>query len=66
VTALDVATHPDQRIHELRHEGVRRSVGLLREGDPIAAFDGLAASVEHQAMLAGCGHVHIPRHWGVW
>lgn len=58
--AAHYATRPEQRIAELRNDGVHRAIAHLVAGQPGAALAGLRASVEQQALLAGCGHVRLP------
>lgn len=57
----DPATTRDQRIAELRHSDVQEAVEHLAYGEPAAALERMLLTVEHQALLAGCGVVTLPR-----
>lgn len=57
----DVATTAAQRISHQRCADRAVVLDLLKSGDPHAAYDALAASVELQALLAGVGRVTLPR-----
>lgn len=62
-SVIDVATKREQRIDELRREGLQRVMIHLRLGHFDAAQEFLIQSVEKQARLAGVLDVRLPRWW---
>lgn len=50
---MNAATTVDQRVAELRHEGVREALRLVVANDRDAALAALSASVAAQARLLG-------------
>lgn len=60
MSSVDAATTREQRVHELRREGLARVLWHLREGRCNAAREWLYVSVEQQARIAGINAV-LPR-----
>lgn len=58
---MNTATTSEQRVRELQHSDVRRAVLHLRDAEPQAALERMRLTVELQALLEGCGMVHLPR-----
>lgn len=48
-----IYTTADERTDQLRHEGVRNALALLKAGEPARALDVLLTSVERQAVVNG-------------
>lgn len=57
MTEPDCATTVEQRITQLRHADIHEAVAHLRVGRPDLALHLMYATVEHQARLAGLGHI---------
>jgi hypothetical protein len=55
-----VATR-EQRMRELRNQGVRRTVRWLSDGQPRAALEFMFISFEQQARAIGLRDVRLPR-----
>lgn len=54
-----VATTAEQAVVYERHLGIRASTGLRVQGEYELARRVVLRSVERQALLAGCGRVHL-------
>jgi hypothetical protein len=57
-----IVTTREQRLSELRHNGVRRTLRFLDMGHRRAALEFMLISFEQQARAIGLRDVRLPRH----